>query len=641
MSPAAVRSEPDLLRRRTETWLDHNHAVLSRRLRRLKDQLTSGSPGADAGGGSDDLSGDALEALQQTFALSEFERETLLLAAALELDGAFADALTALQGPGGALVTFSLALAILPGAHWSALLPDAPLRRFRLLELGGESPAFSPLRVPERILHCLRGLQCSEPALTGVWKKTGAAAPLPPSLESLAQRLRALAQRGVAAFQLKGSPASDRESLASRTADLCGLELKSIDARSIPEAPHERENLARLLEREAALGGWALYVEAPDDAGEEALRRTLSLFAALPTLRFLATRETTACADLLPVEVSFPDASEQRELWLLHLGERAGVLQEDLERVLNAYSLSAARIAALARLINAAPDEAPLDLQILCRDQAGMSLNELATRIRPAARWEDLVVSAENRAILEEIVRHLRQRMRVYEDWGFAGGGRRGLGITALFSGPSGAGKTLAAEVIAGELELDLYRVDLSALVSKYIGETEKNLRRVFDEAESGGCVLLFDEADALFGKRSEVNDSHDRYANLEVSYLLQRMEQYRGLAILTTNLKSAIDAAFMRRLRFVAHFALPDATQRAEIWRRAFPARTPTLDLDPERLARLTVSGGSIRNIALGAAFLAADGGRPVQMEHIYQAARNEYAKLEKSVSAAEFGRL
>ena len=205
---------------------------------------------------------------------------------------------------------------------------------------------------------------------------------------------------------------------------------------------------------------------------------------------------------------------------------------------------------------------------------------------------------------------HVRQRAKVYDAWGFGAARARGLGISALFAGPSGTGKTMAGEVLANELNLDLYRIDLSQVVNKYIGETEKNLRRVFDAAEEGGAILLFDEADALFGKRSEVKDSHDRYANIEISYLLQRMEAYRGLAILTTNMKSALDTAFLRRLRFVVQFPFPDAAQRAEIWRRVFPAPTPTEGLDFAQLARLQVAGGNIRNMALNAAFLAAEAG-------------------------------
>jgi SpoVK/Ycf46/Vps4 family AAA+-type ATPase len=233
----------------------------------------------------------------------------------------------------------------------------------------------------------------------------------------------------------------------------------------------------------------------------------------------------------------------------------------------------------------------------------------------------------------------VRHRMKVYETWGFSAKGRRGLGLSALFTGSSGTGKTMAAEVLARNLRLDMYRVDLASVVSKYIGETEKNLRRLFDAAEDGGAILFFDEADALFGKRSEVKDSHDRYANIEVSYLLQRMEAYRGLAILTTNMKQALDPAFMRRIRFVVQFPFPDIAERAEIWRRVFPSMTPTAELNVDGLARLNVSGGNIRNIALGAAFVAADQDEPVTMAHLLRAARAEYAKLERPLTDSEIG--
>ena len=220
----------------------------------------------------------------------------------------------------------------------------------------------------------------------------------------------------------------------------------------------------------------------------------------------------------------------------------------------------------------------PLEARLwdACRVRAQPRMDSLAQRIEPAATWDDLVLPGPALDLLREIAVHVRHRARVYGAWGFAARGARGLGISALFAGASGTGKTMAAEVIAHELRLDLYRIDLSQVVSKYIGETEKNLRRVFDAAEEGGAILLFDEADALFGKRSEVKDSHDRYANIEVSYLLQRMECYRGLAILTTNRKNDLDPAFLRRIRFVVQFPFPDAAQRAEIWRRIFPAETP-----------------------------------------------------------------
>jgi SpoVK/Ycf46/Vps4 family AAA+-type ATPase len=272
-----------------------------------------------------------------------------------------------------------------------------------------------------------------------------------------------------------------------------------------------------------------------------------------------------------------------------------------------------------------------------CRFQAQPGMDNLAQRIEPAAGWEDLILPQPQLEVLRDVASQVRQRFKVYETWGFGSKSKRGLGISALFAGVSGTGKTMAAEVLANELRLDLYRIDLSAVVSKYIGETEKNLRQVFDSAEEGGAILLFDEADALFGQRSEVQDSHDRYANIEVSYLLQRMEAYRGLAILTTNMKEDLDSAFLRRIRFIVQFPFPDPAQRLEIWRRVFPADTPTRGLDLSLLAQLNLAGGTIRNIALNAAFLAADANEPVQMKHLLRAARSEYIKLDQPLTQGE----
>jgi SpoVK/Ycf46/Vps4 family AAA+-type ATPase len=240
--------------------------------------------------------------------------------------------------------------------------------------------------------------------------------------------------------------------------------------------------------------------------------------------------------------------------------------------------------------------------------------------------------------MLHHLVDQVRGRATVLRHWGLAERITRGTGIAALFAGPSGTGKTLAAEVIANELELILYRVDLSGVISKYIGETERNLRRVFDAADEGGALLLFDEADALFGKRSEVKDSHDRYANIEVNYLLQRMEEYRGVAILATNQRAALDQAFLRRLRVVVVFPHPAERERAVLWQRAFPARTPTDGIDVARLAQLTATGGMIRNIALNAACSAAGRGEPVTMPLVLEMAKAEFRKLELPVSEQQF---
>jgi SpoVK/Ycf46/Vps4 family AAA+-type ATPase len=259
-------------------------------------------------------------------------------------------------------------------------------------------------------------------------------------------------------------------------------------------------------------------------------------------------------------------------------------------------------------------------------------------RLDPVATWDDLVLPPEEVILLRRVAARVAQRIRVDDHWGFRQRMNRGSGITALFAGESGTGKTMAAEVIANHLDLHLYRIDLSAVVSKYIGETEKNLRRVFDAAEDGGAILLFDEADALFGKRSDVRDSHDRYANIETNHLLQRMEAHRGLAILATNNRTALDDAFVRRLRFIITFPFPNREQRRSIWERSWPAATTLDRMDYDRLARLDLAGGNIASVALAASFLAAERGTAVTMPIVLEAARAEYHKLERPVNEVAF---
>ena len=260
-------------------------------------------------------------------------------------------------------------------------------------------------------------------------------------------------------------------------------------------------------------------------------------------------------------------------------------------------------------------------------------MEQLAQRIDSKAGWDQLVLPQQQNALLHQIADQVTQRNRVFDDWGFRKKINRGLGINALFSGDSGTGKTLAAEVIAGELELDLYRIDLSSVVSKYIGETEKNLRKLFDTAEASDAILFFDEADALFGKRSEVKDSHDRYANSETNYLLQRMESYGGLSILATNSRDSLDKAAVRRFRFIVDFPFPEPDQRKEIWSKVFPSRTPVeKGLDYEKLAKLNLTGGSIFNAALNAAFLAAQEDGVVTMPLVLDSAQTEIKKLKRS---------
>ena len=273
-----------------------------------------------------------------------------------------------------------------------------------------------------------------------------------------------------------------------------------------------------------------------------------------------------------------------------------------------------------------------------CLEITRPKLETLAQRIDVKAGWQDIVLPEDETALLHLIAKQVRQRGKVYQEWGFHQRMNRGKGISALFAGESGTGKTMAAEVIAKDLGLHLYRIDLATVVSKYIGETEKNLRRLFDAVEDGGAILFFDEADALFGKRSEVKDAHDRYANIEINYLLQRLEAYRGLAILATNKKNSIDRAFLRRLRFVVNFPFPSVAERAKIWQKVFPKETPTEELDWERLSRFNFTGGNIHSIALNAAFMAAEAGKSVTIEFVLTAARMEFKKLDKLVSEADF---
>jgi SpoVK/Ycf46/Vps4 family AAA+-type ATPase len=287
------------------------------------------------------------------------------------------------------------------------------------------------------------------------------------------------------------------------------------------------------------------------------------------------------------------------------------------------------------------PDEGAAELAKAvwgeCQRNTRPQLDLLAQRLDVRAHWDDMVLPDEPKQILRQIADQVGVRSKVYGEWGFRRRMNRGLGISALFAGETGTGKTMAAEVIANELELNLYRIDLSRVVSKYIGETEANLRRLFDAAENGGAILFFDEADALFGSRSEVKDSHDRYANIEINYLLQRIESYCGLAILATNMKHALDSAFMRRLRFVVTFAFPAQAERLSMWRKAFPADTPTGVLDFHRLARLNLTGGNIHTVAINAAFLAARRGNAVTMPIILEAARTEFHKLERPFNEAD----
>ena len=608
----------------------------------------------------------ALEQLCKRFELSEFERSILVFCAAIEIDLRFSElCVEAHNGNSQYHPTFGLALSALPNAHWSALAPDGALRYWKLIDLGsGSTLTSTSLHIDERILHYLIGVKTTDSLLTEITELPSYTKQLISSHQCLADSIEALwelssFQNSPPIIQLCGSEMEDKTDIAQAVCQHFNLQVSLLNCHRIPLNPNELKTFIRRLERECILEHKALLLVCEDIDLSDKLQRA-SLHQLLEELQGFAIVTTLfplqgIKRQMIRFDVPKPLPQEQLITWKTSVAELktqlngqgecipdSDKLLQDLQELTSQFQLTTSMIrractAAVGQLTMPSAPSLKQALWQSCRVQARPGLDELAERIESKLSWDDLVLPPLQKGILKEISAHVRQKAKVYEKWGFASKSRRGLGITALFSGPSGTGKTLAAGVLANELNLDLYRIELSAVVSKYIGETEKNLQQIFDAAESGGVILLFDEADSIFGKRSEVKDSKDRNANLEVSYLLQRMESYPGMAILTTNLQSNLDPAFMRRLRFVTQFSLPDAAHRAEIWRRIFPPDTPTEGLNVERLAQLNAPGGNIRIIALNSAFMAADAGESVQMKHILRATQTEYEKLGKSLTSVE----
>jgi hypothetical protein len=600
----------------------------------------------------------ALTLLSRQLGLSKFESEVLLLCAALELDTRAAGLCAYAQGdPQRPHPTFALALALCDDPTWEALSPDRPLRYWRLIEInqpGAQPLASSALRADERIVHYLKGLNTLDDRLSTFVSPfetaLPSADPLPPSQQAAADEILnhwrlASGDATLPIVQLLGPDPICKQLVAAHAAEALGRHVYRMEAESLPAQFSEIEALARLWGRESALLPLALYLDAQEADGatpehNAALQRFLSR---ADGVIFLGTRESwpRLSRPNFSIDIAKPTAAEQQAVWHDVLGEQA---QAAAGQLAAQFDLNVPSITAVAWEVMNEPDvtgeQLAHRLWTSCCAITRPRLDALAQRLDPKATWDDLVLPAEQTALLHQIARQVEQRHTVYEDWGFAAKMNRGLGISALFAGDSGTGKTMAAEVIANDLRLNLYRIDLSAVVNKYIGETEKNLRRLFDAAEGGGAILFFDEADALFGKRSEVKDSHDRYANIEINYLLQRMEGYRGLAILATNMKGALDSAFMRRLRFIVDLPFPGASERKLMWQKVFPQRAlhDPADLDYDRLARFNVTGGNIHSIALNAAFLAAQSHSKVSMPIVLSAARTEYRKLDKPINEAEF---
>ena len=625
-------------------WLEANRRVLVAEFARIHARIA----GDDGSAAERELaearaalpSTAAIDIVAQAFGLTAFERDLLLLCASAELDSASLESRGQPSAQTHSCPTFGLALLHLGEAHWSALTPVRPLRRWNLIHVDVGNLTTAPLSIEERVLHFLVGANYQDPKLAAIFRPAETGIALAPGHSDTAGAVIAAVAATTSdtvLVHLSGDDSAAQLGIARQVSSMLDLRLHAVRAAELSANTHEMEELATQWYRESLLLGSALLVEATEQHGEVAM-----CFAErVKGLAFVASaRPIPARCPCLRFTVDRPIAREQKELWSQALGARAHELNGTLDALAENFRLDADGIRQAVESLSeetGEPAQLKRALRSACRHAAHRRLDGLAQRVESNAGWDDLVLPPPQIAALRQITAHVRCRTEVHENWGFANKRNRGLGISVLFAGESGTGKTLAAEVLANELELDLYRIDLSAVVSKYIGETEKNLRQVFDAAEECGAILLFDEADALFGNRSEVKDSHDRYANIEVSYLLQRMETFQGLAILTTNLKSALDKAFQRRLRFTVSFHFPTSIHRSAIWRGIFPAQAPLADLDFRKLAQLSVAGGHIRNIALGAAFLAADSGAALGMCHLLQAARSESGKRERPFSDAE----
>lgn len=609
---------------------------------------------------------DRLDALAATCGLVELDLRLLLLALAPDLDRGFEQLYGYLNNDVTrcrATAGLALDLCGLPAdsaVGRARLHPTAPLRAAGLLTVEDQERPFlsRTLSVPDRVAAHLLGDDTPDPLLPDAVRllpppRTGAAAS-----GGLAARLGKWITESPLPVHLREARAGAAVPQAVTALHLAGLDALHLDpgrlpvANADPAAPVEAPSWIPALIREARLRGAGIVAGPLPARGAGPLVRALAE-AAVPVLLTGTSPGDPEWTGQQILLLDAPEAeAEPEQIWRAALGlageqgaEPVAGPDFDLAAAVAPYRLSADRIrrAAQAAVELAAFEEVPLGPSQLRRAALGQSasgLEQHSRRIRPAVDWSDLLLPEQPLEQLHEFALRARYRDRVLGSWGLRAGGGRGRGVVALFAGESGTGKTLAAEVVAADLGLDLYVVQLSAIVDKYVGETEKNLERVFTEADRVDAVLLFDEADAVFGKRSEVKDSHDRYANLESAYLLQRLESFDGVAVLTTNLRSNIDDAFTRRLDLVVDFPFPGPEQRLALWQHSLAPVPTAPGLDPARCAReFELSGGSVRSAVTTAAYLAAGRGDGVTDADLLEGARREYRKAGRLVLEDDSG--
>ena len=616
----------------------------------------------------------ALPQLCSLFGLSSFERDAIVICMAPELRRKYDRLYAYLQDDiTRKRPSVDLILELLcdtEAQRWSArkLLGDsATLLRAGLIRKvddphspSGSSGLAQFLKLDARIGDFLCGGYQIDARLAGACRLLRPSGEADPSIAfAIAAGVWKLIERHMAAgssearnlvVHLHGPHGAGKRELAL---DLCArlnMFLLTLDAELLLAKGPEAERLLRLAFREGLLQHAVLYVEHSDvllqEAGRALLKAMQLAVSEFGWLVFLSGgapwTDKQAFTDFRfhSAELPLPDVPARTAVWAHSLAEVTSEADGWAAQLALQFRLTPGQIRAAVELTRnrrlMEPEERPFklaDFAAACRQQSSHKLRELAVKVEPHCGWDDIVLPVDKLVHLREICSHVRHQYRVFSTWGFGKKLGHGKGLSVLFTGPSGTGKTMAAEVLARELELDLYKVDLAAVVSKYIGETEKNLSRIFSEAEASNAILFFDEADALFGKRTEVSDAHDRYANIETSFLLQKMEAYEGVVILATNLSENMDEAFTRRIRFIVEFPFPDAAHCLRIWETHFPASAPVSPaIDYAYLAReLRLPGGNIRNIVLSAAFLAAENGGAVGMEHILSGARREYEKMGK----------
>ncbi|MBK7916050.1 MAG: ATP-binding protein [Chloroflexi bacterium] len=606
--------------------------------------------------------------LRRWFSLNDDEIDLLLIALAPEVDLRYETLYAYVQNDvAKKRPTVDLAFKLLypdPQSRLenaAVLSPDGPLLRHHLLRLRPDAQDSAPsrlahyLQVDERITAFLLGRSEIDERLRPFTTRYAQSptANLPASLRAQLDRTAVYLNGAPGLICLAGTYGAGKQAAAAMMCAAWGQQLLVVDVRLALANGSPLSLILTLLQQEARLQNAALYLSPFALIREDARLQDA----------FWASLNETPCAiflgDTVPVyptgawparpfflfELPLPDTTERERLWRAALNGSGVDGETAVTEVAHKFRLSPGQISDAARqtITLAAAAQRPItpaDLHTAARARSNQALRDLAQKLEPKYHWDDIVLPRHVLRQLHDVYHAVKFRHIVYGQWGFEDKLALGKGLNVLFSGPSGAGKTMAADILAHELALDIYKIDLSTVVSKYIGETEKNLDRIFSAAQASNAILFFDEADALFGKRSEVKDARDRYANIEVAYLLQKMEEYDGITILATNLSGNMDDAFARRLHHAIEFPFPDKEMREEIWRRVFPAATPLAeDVDFLFLARqFELSGGNIRNVALAAAFMAAEKETAVTMPLLVLGVARELQKMNRLPAKTDF---